>query len=71
MEKRANKRIIFIKTVTDKTGLNRMTIWRYVKAGKFPKPSKIENRNAWLEEAVDQWIDEKMGLAKKQKMEAA
>ena len=57
----SNKQIIFIKTVTELTGLHRQSIWRYVKEGKFPKPSKIESRNAWLLVDVERWIDSKMG----------
>jgi prophage regulatory protein len=55
------KKIIFIKTLTELTGLHRQTIWRYVKAGKFPKPTKIESRNAWYLRDVENWIDLKMG----------
>lgn len=57
-----NKRIIFIKTVCEMTGLHRQTIWRYMQANKFPQPSKIENRNAWLLSDIDKWIDERMGV---------
>ena len=57
-----NKKILFIDGVTNKTGRHRQTIWRWVKAGKFPKPQVIENRNAWLESVIDQWIDSKMGV---------
>jgi len=58
-----DKRIIFIKTVEEKTGLHRQTLWRYWQAGKFPKPRKIETQNCWLESDIDKWIDEKMGSA--------
>ena len=56
-----DKKIIFAKTVAEKVGCSRQTIWRYIEANKFPKPIKIEQRNAWLESTIDQWIDEKMG----------
>lgn len=56
-----NKRIVFIKIVCEMTGLHRQTIWRYIKANKFPKPSKIENRNAWYLHEIEQWQDEQMG----------
>jgi len=56
-----SKQIIFIKAVTKLTGLHRQSIWRYVKEGKFPKPSKIESRNAWFLADVENWIDFKMG----------
>lgn len=56
-----SKKIVFIKTVEDKTGLTRQSIWRYLQANKFPLPTKIGNRNAWLESSIDAWIDEKIG----------
>ena len=58
-----NKKIIFIKQVEERTGKHRQTLWRWWNSGKFPKPTKVESQNAWLEEVVDQWIDEKMGVA--------
>lgn len=58
-----SKKLIFIKTVENKTGRNRQTLWRYWTAGKFPKPVKIESANAWLESEVDQWIDSKLSAA--------
>ncbi len=33
------------------------TLWRRVKDGTFPKPVRLsENRIAWLESDVDEWI---------------
>jgi prophage regulatory protein len=36
---------------------NNSTIWRKTKAGAFPKPIKVGNRNAWLETEIDQHIE--------------
>lgn len=34
------------------------TLWRYVKAGKFPKPVKLSERvTAWRSEDVRAWIN--------------
>lgn len=52
------KRAVFIREVEKRTGKSRQTIWRWVRAGKFPPPSKIGNRNAWLESVVDKWLDD-------------
>jgi prophage regulatory protein len=39
------------------TGLSRVTIWRYVKENKFPKPVKISpTRTAWVPSEIDQWV---------------
>lgn len=35
-------------------------IWRLVRAGNFPKPVKIGNRNHWVESEIDQYITNKL-----------
>ena len=35
-------------------------IWRLVRAGVFPKPVKIGNRNHWVETEIDQYIEAKL-----------
>jgi prophage regulatory protein len=35
-------------------------IWRLIRAGKFPKPVKIGNRNHWEESEVDRYIEDKL-----------
>ena len=59
----SNKKIIFIKEAERRTGKNRITLWRWWQENKFPKPFKVESQNAWLESTIDQWIDEKAGIA--------
>ena len=40
---------------------SRAHIYRLVRAGKFPKPIKLgENRIAWVEAEVDEWINNKI-----------
>ena len=42
--------------VVRETGLSRTTIWRHVKAKRFPKPRRIgPNSVAWRESEVDAW----------------
>ncbi|MGE5164668.1 MAG: helix-turn-helix transcriptional regulator [Sphingobacteriales bacterium] len=36
------------------------TIWRLIRAGDFPKPVKIGNRNHWVETEIDQYIAHKL-----------
>lgn len=44
----------------DYVPLDRSTIWRLVKAEKFPAPIRIGDRRlAWRESDVQRWIDEK------------
>jgi len=43
--------------VTDRTSLSRTTLWRMVRAGKFPKPISISpGRVAWSEAEVNAWM---------------
>jgi len=52
-----SKRIIRIKTVLDRTGLTRSTLYRKVQAGSFPKQIAIGTRcTGWRESAVDEWL---------------
>lgn len=44
------------------------TLWRKVKAGKFPKPVKLSERvTAWRCEEVREWEDDPAGWAEKNK----
>jgi prophage regulatory protein len=36
---------------------SRAHIWRLIKAGRFPKPVKIGDRNSWLESEIDDLIE--------------
>ena len=39
-------------------GYSRTHLWRLVKAGIFPRPTKIgRGRNAWVEREVDSYIE--------------
>jgi predicted DNA-binding transcriptional regulator AlpA len=36
---------------------SRMTLWRWVKAGKFPEPHKLHNgRNSWTVRVTRGWL---------------
>jgi predicted DNA-binding transcriptional regulator AlpA len=37
--------------------LNSSTIWRKTKAGQFPKPVKIGNRNGWIDSEIYQYME--------------
>ncbi|WP_287345287.1 AlpA family phage regulatory protein [Mesorhizobium sp.] len=36
-----------------------MTLWRWIKAGAFPKPIKITSRNYWRADEITAWLDKK------------
>jgi predicted DNA-binding transcriptional regulator AlpA len=43
------------------------TLWRMIRAGKFPKPTKIARRRCWDEDEIDQYIEDQ--LAQRDKVE--
>jgi predicted DNA-binding transcriptional regulator AlpA len=55
----AHRRLLSFSELKSLKGINdtRQTIWRKVKAKTFPKPVKHGQRNAWVEEEVDAYID--------------
>jgi prophage regulatory protein len=51
------ERIIRLKTVLDRTGLSRSTIYRKMGEGTFPPRLKIGVHGAgWHESAIDRWV---------------
>ncbi|TPN57393.1 MULTISPECIES: AlpA family transcriptional regulator [unclassified Mesorhizobium] len=51
-------RIIRLRTVLDRTGLSRSTIYRKISEGTFPAQIKISiNGAGWRESEIDRWID--------------
>lgn len=50
-------RILRLKSVLDRTGLSRSTLYRKVQARTFPKPLKISERCiGWRESDVECWL---------------
>ena len=48
--------ILHLDEVIARTGKSRTTLWRDVRAGRFPAPVKVgANRIGWLETEVDEW----------------
>ncbi|MCP5392613.1 MAG: AlpA family phage regulatory protein [Sphingomonadaceae bacterium] len=51
------ERIIRLKTILDRTGLSRSTIYRKIAEGTFPSQVKISIHGAgWHESAINRWI---------------
>lgn len=39
-------------------GITRSTLWRWVKAGRFPKPVQLGPQAVgWLEHEIDAWLE--------------
>ena len=57
----APERIIRIKTVLERTGLSRSTLYRKIQEGTFPKQVRIAARCAgWRESTVNAWLQNPM-----------
>ncbi len=51
------ERIIRLKTVLDRTGLSRSTLYRKIAEGSFPRQVPISvHGTGWQESAVNRWI---------------
>lgn len=50
-------RILRLKTVLERTGLSRSTMYRKMQNGTFPKNLQISTRcTGWRESAINDWI---------------
>ncbi|MCD2323281.1 AlpA family phage regulatory protein [Sphingomonas sp. IC-56] len=51
------ERILRLKTVLERTGLSRSTMYRKMQNGTFPRNIQISTRCAgWRESAINQWM---------------
>lgn len=56
-------RVLKIKEVLLKTSLGKTAIYALIKTSDFPKPISLGIRSVgWIEEEIDAWILEKIGL---------
>lgn len=52
-------KILRIREVMERTGLSRTTIWRKVRAGKFPAPLQLtENAVGWPDSRISKWFED-------------
>lgn len=50
-------RILRLKTVLERTGLSRSTMYRKIQNGSFPRNVQISTRcTGWRESAVNEWM---------------
>lgn len=57
-------KILRNKHVCERLGISPATLWRWIKAGKFPAPGKLQGTSycGWQESVVDEWIEQHFGL---------
>lgn len=61
MSNQKPERILRLKTVLERTGLSRSTLYRKIQDGTFPKQVRIAARCAgWRESAIDGWLQSPM-----------
>jgi prophage regulatory protein len=53
------ERILRIRSVLERTGLSRSTLYRKVQEGTFPRQVRIAERSVgWRESAVTRWVND-------------
>lgn len=58
----APDRIIRLKTVLDRAGFSRATLYRKIKEGTFPAQVRISvHGSGWHESAVNRWVADPVG----------
>jgi prophage regulatory protein len=57
-------RLLKTREVMELLNVGRTTLWRWMAAGKFPRPIKIGDRgdNRWRQSEIDAWIPAKVQL---------
>jgi len=54
-----NTTFLKLPEVCKKTGLSRSTVYKLIKAGKFPKQIKLtEHSSAWIASEIQTWADD-------------
>jgi prophage regulatory protein len=58
-------KILRLPAVKDRSGLSRSSIYLRMSKGEFPKSISLGGRAiGWLEEDINQWLDEKIAASK-------
>jgi prophage regulatory protein len=61
-----SKKFIRLPEVKNKTGLSRSSIYLRMSNGEFPQSISLGGRAiAWLEEDIDQWLEQCISASKK------
>jgi len=53
----STRRLVYKPEVLRRVGCSYPTLWRWMRAGKFPRGRIVGQRTAWLEEEVDDWLN--------------
>ena len=62
------ERILRMRTVLERTGLSRSTLYRKMRDGTFPKQVRIsEHCCGWRESAINRWIADPSAIPRKRR----
>ena len=50
------RKLLKTRDVLDELGIVYSTLWRWLRAGRFPAPIRLGSRMAWTRSDLDQWI---------------
>lgn len=50
-------RFVRLPEIISRVGISRPTIYRMIKAGKFPRPIKIGHISVWSDLDIDRWVE--------------
>ena len=57
IENTSGPKLIRLKAVKAKVGFSTAAIYKWMAAGRFPRPVKIGSSSAWRESDIDAWVD--------------
>lgn len=52
----SKKRLVRPDKILEMLGVSRVTLWKYIRDGKFPAPIKIGASRFWVEAEVNEWF---------------
>ena len=50
-------RFVFKPEVLDRVGVSYVSIWQWMREGKFPCSREVGGKVAWLESEIDEWME--------------
>ena len=51
-------KLLSLKGVLEITSLSKSSVYRFIRAGQFPKPQRISvGRVAWRDDVISQWVE--------------